>query len=822
MTRRVSELLLGTEWGCDETAHDRSGSGEGVCRPSIPWTLYLAISVASGTFLAEEMSWRFAVYADSGTGARSGMQFVDKWAIALPPRAMGPLLLCLAVIVGLLTMLCSSGRRGRGAPLVAMLLSAFLLATGSGMLHWDGWFDDVSQLDGMPADVYRVEITGDSLEGTSGARSDAMLHLSSGSIPCTVFWGSGVDPVPAGYLLETYGTFQSAGLDGRGRTQHRKGVCGTVTVHQHVSGSPARSPVGRTNVFREEVAGLLAGIGGGGSGIVRGVVLGDRRGLRAEGVESSFRTAGVSHLIAVSGSHLAIVAALFEAVFSRVLSNRMVRTMALCLLLGGYVVLTGFQISAIRSLVMTVGMLAAPILGRRGHSLSAVSLAFALIVLVSPESLFSLSLQLSAAAVFGIALLSSYVASWVRTVIPVLPASVVQALSLTLSAQMATIPISVPAFSQLSIIAPISNLVAAPLVSAVLVVGVSILPICAVLPGAISSSVLEIPCLFGNITVEAVEWMADIPLASVPVVWSGTVTVPLCTLLVLVLWLVWPTPSKRAGRLMLVFACGVLVSFVAVRMMMAGPQIVMLDVGQGDAMLVSSGRHAVLVDTGPADGGVSLALARNSTFALDAVIVTHLHDDHYGDLESLDAMLSDGIVCFADDEMGRRYRDHEALVMARGIMGDDRVMGISVGDTLSFDGFTIEVLAPERLVEAGGNADSICLLVSWDADDDGHPEFRMLTTGDAEAGTIAGITDEVGDIDVIKVGHHGSAGSLDEPLLETLAPELALISVGRGNRFGHPDPETLSKLEDRGIPVMRTDEDGDIRLVLGGRGWSMV
>ena len=183
--------------------------------------------------------------------------------------------------------------------------------------------------------------------------------------------------------------------------------------------------------------------------------------------------------------------------------------------------------------------------------------------------------------------------------------------------------------------------------------------------------------------------------------------------------------------------------------------------------------------------------------------------------EALHKMLNKGITYdLAKETLACSCDSCEGLLenLAR-IVGPRDTQGLSRGDVLRVGRFSCEVIWPLAFEDEGGNADSLCLLVGYDADGDGASEFRTLLTGDAEAGQLdamAGSAD-LRNIDVFKAGHHGSRAGLDEELATHLSPEVVLISVGESNRYGHPAPEVLRLCEAAGASVFRTDEHGDVK-----------
>lgn len=151
-------------------------------------------------------------------------------------------------------------------------------------------------------------------------------------------------------------------------------------------------------------------------------------------------------------------------------------------------------------------------------------------------------------------------------------------------------------------------------------------------------------------------------------------------------------------------------------------------------------------------------------------------------------------------------------------------MGIDVGDAFDIGNFKVKVLWPEAYKDAGGNADSLCLLVTLDSNYDGKVDWRALFTGDAESEELQRISknNKIGDIDVLKVGHHGSRQSISNTIIAELKPEYALISVGKGNSYGHPAKDTLQVLEECGSRILRTDEHGVVELCFSENGISVT
>jgi competence protein ComEC len=226
----------------------------------------------------------------------------------------------------------------------------------------------------------------------------------------------------------------------------------------------------------------------------------------------------------------------------------------------------------------------------------------------------------------------------------------------------------------------------------------------------------------------------------------------------------------------------------------------MLDVGQGDAILLQPARApAVLVDGGPPGGDLAAQLRSAGVERLGIAIVTHEQSDHAGGVEELLGRFPLARLAYA--RAGRRLR---GAADAAGVV----FLRIGAGDLLHSGRLRLEVLWPPRellatpLTTADPNAQALVLLARW-------RDFSLLLQADAEA-EAAPL--DPGPVDVLKVAHHGSEDAGLGALLERTAPRLALISVGEDNPYGHPAPATLATLAEHGIRIRRTDRDGEVVL----------
>lgn len=539
--------------------------------------------------------------------------------------------------------------------------------------------------------------------------------------------------------------------------------------------------------------------------LIAGVVCGRSAELRAQPVGDWFSVTGTAHLIAVSGSHLAIVGYLIEGVLQKTRCSRGLQRILLAFTLVAYASFTGASPSAVRACCMVFATLVVNGAGRRRHGASALFVTMSIFVLLRPTVLFDMGFQLSCASVLAILCFCPY-ATYALGELGV-PSGVTSVFSVTLCSQLATLPITIPAFGTFSLIAPLSNAVIGPVVSVLLAVSIVLVPFSLV--GPLRTWALVVPMIAARCALFFEQLFAAVPGAyvSVPPDSMWIYLLP-CFLAVLLVW--WPRP--RARPMAAGLACLMLLAAIPYVYWdrFAPPSVTVLDVGQADAILIRQGGAVALVDCG-LDERVVAALVRNNVHHIDAVFVTHWDEDHWGGLPAVLEQFSVGTIAVAADAL----EDAPAEVLNRpGV----EYRQVRRGDTVDIGSFCARVMWPFESVDGEGNEDSLVLLLSYVQEGKG---LRMLLTGDAELDQEREFVQEVGDIDVLKLGHHGSKVSVDGELLDVLKPELSLASAGEGNRYGHPSDACIDAVKEAGGVFACTIEHGDITVAPTANGFVM-
>lgn len=674
--------------------------------------------------------------------------------------------------------------------------------------------------------AWTITIAGDPTQGDFGMRCRATARrrgCAAGDV-----WLSGDYAAERGDVLRCVGRFVPSGDDEWGRVSKAQGVLGTIKVMKVEEVTQPRGVAGLVRTFRAACTNRLDPLRGESRAILAGFLVADRRAATQMGIDKLFASAGIAHLMAVSGSHLAVVSSFVVSLASRLRTRPWVRAALVVGATGGFVCLCGAPPSAVRAWLMLLASHAAVVAGRRREALSTLMLVALGMALVEPFVTGQLGFRLSVVCVACLTAFSPYVTyvlevlvahkvpRWVRGArlrrrLRHLGTVATETLAATIVAMVVSMPLVCPVYGKVSLVASLANLAATPIMTACMALG---LVACVAMPLPCASwlllaicDVLLVPLVF------LLRMLAGLPGASLaldidPVCLGMTLAV---LGVMLVAW--WPTVSRM--RLLVAFGtCAAVALALVLRWTVFAPaRICVLDVGQGDAILVQDGPSAILVDMGP-DDGVTRALARMHVLRLDAVVITHLHEDHYGGLDDLEGLVPYGRLVVAE---GVAPQAGEVLAAAGSSLDDVECTEVGYHDALKVGGFTLTVVWPHEPVTGLTNPDSLELYVRYD---DGERSLTGLLTGDAEQNETSAVIQakDVGGIDFLKVGHHGSAASLGMGEAQALSPLVAVASAGEDNEFGHPTTACIEVLEAVGARFICTKDAGDVQVFPGRDG----
>jgi len=594
--------------------------------------------------------------------------------------------------------------------------------------------------------------------------------------------------------------------------------------------------------------------------LAQGILLGIRGNIPPT-VKADFSHTGTAHLLAISGLHLSIVAGILLSLGIWLFGRR--RYIYIWLALGAiwlYVLLTGMHPPIVRGAIMASLFLTAELLGRQRSAITALAFAAAIMVGISPQILWTASFQLSFLAMAGLIFLTPLFQTIGRKIVNAtlgedgiavsIANFITDSFSVTLGAIMAVWPLIAYYFGIVSFIAPVATFLVLPALPGIIIsgalaggLGLIVLPVAQI--------IAWLAWLFLSYMLLMVNAFAAFPLSSIEVSSINPILIWVYYLvLATAIWLnsnrkkstdlapkatawlkpgvnritsfVSHLPKKWVIPPLLVVA--ILVSFTASTLPDNKLHISFLDVGQGDAILIQKGNQQILVDGGPSPQAINLELGNKMPFwdrTIELVVLTHPSADHVTGLVEVLQRYNVEQVLYPDlDFKSDIYDEWLNLIAEKNI----RCTLAQAGQQIDLQSVVIDVLNPQHplLTATESNVDNngIVLHISMGA-------VSFLLTADimweAEFELIARRANLSST--VLKVGHHGSSTSTHPEFLAVVNPQLAVISVGADNRFGHPSDEVMSQLEDRiGLEnIYRTDKNGTIEFITDGeRLWVKV
>ena len=541
--------------------------------------------------------------------------------------------------------------------------------------------------------------------------------------------------------------------------------------------------------------------------MLRALLLGDQTLLSDTELYQDVKVCGLAHLIAVSGAHLVVVSGLIASVLRAVRLSFAWRLVIQIAAIWFYLVLVGFPESCLRAACMSCFSIVAALAQRKSSALSALGLVALFFIGSDPASAFSISFALSFLSTLGIILFCPLLLHLAENMPLRLPRWVSEPFAMTLISLLLTFPLTSALFSQFSLISPVANILTTPLITVICALGLVALALIGV--PYLGQWLLEIVRLLAQGFDVVAGVLADVPFAAIPLNVNFIIASILVIAICIGLWIAW----TKFSFLHLSALCTV-VSVVLFFPFVAGhhdDQIIMMDVGQGDAFVIRSNNQTLLVDTGNQTSMLYAALARNGVHNLNAVLITHPDDDHCGSLTDLAGMTHIGEVLVAHgSRVSTEEKAQDLMRDAAAVVGSDKIREVCVDDVLQIGDFKLTIIAPE-VIEEAGNADSICFLLEYQSTDTARP-FTALFCGDAESEQLEDLIEQnkVTEVTIYKVGHHGSKAAINAEQAKVLSPEISLVSVGENNRYGHPNGEVLGYLEQQGSRIYRSDISGDV------------
>lgn len=568
--------------------------------------------------------------------------------------------------------------------------------------------------------------------------------------------------------------------------------------------------------------------------LLTGILLGVETGIPAD-LMDDFSATGTTHIIAISGFNITIIAGIFAGLAQRLFGRRWAVWVAIAGV-AVYTVFVGASAAVLRAALMGILYLWGRHLGRATFAPASLAAAAIGMTVLNPYTLWDVGFQLSFTATIGLVLYTGPLERIFERALARFTSAeraqkivglVNEALIVTLAAQITTTPIILHYFRLLSLVTLVTNFLILPAQPGVMIWG-GVATLLGLVVRPLGRVVGWVAWVFLTYTIEVVRLTARVPFALVPVRMDAGMVWGYYLLLGGLTWYLaqprerrrrlWISLSSRLETKVLVGASVILLvlAFFAWRGLPDGRlHVVFLDVGQGDAIFIQtpSGRQ-VLVDGGPSETVLLSQLGRQMPFwdrTLDLIVLTHPDADHItGLVPVLERYQVEAVILREVEHSSDVYEYWLQLLKAEGATVYRGEAGLHV--TLD-EGLEMVVLHPGAELVSGTEADSNNNSVVTRLT---YGQVSVLLPGDIEAEVEHWLVEEGAPLGstVLKAAHHGSCSSTTQEFLEAVDPEVVVVSVGADNRFGHPCTGVLERLE--GLSVYRTDEHGVVEVITDG------
>jgi len=555
-----------------------------------------------------------------------------------------------------------------------------------------------------------------------------------------------------------------------------------------------------SRVFREDAVGFVVAM-----------LIGDLSGMDRQAY-ANIRESGIAHVLAVSGMHVVFLTSMLAFLLGR---NRRAALFSIPIIYL-FTLMTGANPSVIRAAVMQTFLLAAPLFSRESDGVTSLSASLFFILLFNPLAIASINLQLSFLAVVGMFAVMPRIHAYLDKRFQVegkfasyVKKALIASLATTFGATLVTTPAIVFHFGTVSLYAALTNLL-------------TVFPSSLVFFGGILASTVGIFALplaqVIALPVEAIshyiEWVAQmiagLPMAVV-VTHSSYIRVWLAVVAAISAFYFFYRGEKPKPSFPVSLCVGLLVFALflgRLEVRSDGLTVTVLDVGQGQTVVLTTPEMTTLVDCGSGRGFRAGHIAAEylfgrSRYSIDFLILTHFHQDHINGVAQLLQRMPVERMLMPERPEGMAAKDRilalaEEFDVSVYMIRSDRIYPSDMGTMTVFAPFTTNIRASEN-----NRGLSVLKTVG---------EFDVLVTGDMYTDMEQRLVQlhDLPDIEVLVVGHHGSQTSTSVELLTAVLPEVAVISVGRDNQYGHPHREVLVRLYQFGSSIYRTDRSGTV------------
>ena len=715
-------------------------------------------------------------------------------------------LLALLAVAAIICLYITELKHGK---LIATILIGFAVGSLWIWLYNACYLQTAKDYDGQIVSA-QIEIADYSYEAGYGVAAEGKISLDNKTFRTIVYLGETEDVKPGDLVSGNFSLRLTTANGEEDATYHQgKGIFLLAysegqLAYEYAEDIPAKYFAAQ---LRQEITEILIkAFPEDTVGFAKALLLGDSGGLSYE-QDSSFKTSGIRHIIAISGLHVAI---LFSLVYTMAGKHRVLTAVLGISVLILFAAVAGFTPSIVRACVMQILMMLAMLVKQEYDPPTALAFAVLVILAVNPMAITSVSFQLSVGCVVGILVLSKPISKFIMNKFgnptgKSLKARAIRlfsgSVSVTISSLLLTTPLTAWCFGSVSLVSVLTNILTLWSVS-IIFYGILLACILTVIWVPLGKLIAMIISLLIRYVLLIAKCLSAIPFASVYT--CSVYTVVWIVLLYIFIGIFFICKRRRPGLLIGVVLGSLLISIVASCVMprLDAVRVTVFDVGQGQSVLLQSRGKNYLVDCGgdnpnSAADTVVRQLRSQGIPSLDGLILTHYDKDHAGGVVNLLTQISADTLYLPYIEDDTDTKEQLKSLYSEDI---DWVRDV----TLIAEAFGKITLVPGEN-SADENEGSMCILFQTENCD-------ILITGDRSTKGEQALMERVAlpQLELLVVGHHGADSSTGYPLLHKTLPEVAIVSVSGNNAYGHPAEGVLERLQAFGTKVMCTDEEGTI------------
>ncbi len=546
-----------------------------------------------------------------------------------------------------------------------------------------------------------------------------------------------------------------------------------------------------------------------------GLITGEKEGI-SDNIKESFKNSSLTHMLAISGTHFSYLILFITYINKYIKRKRLGQTLLIiCIII--FMNIANNTPSVVRAGISCILIILSSMLKRRSDLWNNIGISILIQMFNNPYVIFDIGFELSYGGVIGIALFYELIFNQLEQTIKInnkIVNHIIQSISLSLSANIIIIPIIIFNFNTISFSFIISNLLAGPMLG-IIIISLYSLIILSLIFKSLLNPLFYILELLINILVKMADLCSKLPFSKIYVV---TPNILLLLLFYIFLIVLKESPKKRIAICLIIV---IILNFIIPIQSSKKSNLVInfIDVGQGDSTLIRLNNKSILIDGGGSTYLDDFDVGEKTLFPylldrgiikLDYILVSHFDRDHCQGLNFvMENMKVENVIISKLGQESKEFDDFIQLAKKKNI----NIIYVRKGDIIKIGEGIIEILYPDNneIQENSKNNNAIVFKIKW-------KQISILFTGDiekiAETKILSMYSDNLEELNstILKVAHHGSKTSTMQKFIEVVNPKVALIGVGKDNKFGHPNNDVIKRLEDLSCKIYRTDKNGEISI----------